>query len=66
MIVTIAIIFGLVGLLMLSAPSILWMITEKWKSSDTSEPSALYKLSVRVGGVACLGIAVYATYGLFL
>lgn len=66
MIITIAVIFGLLGLMMLIAPSILWMITEKWKSSDTSEPSPLYKLSVRVGGVACLVIAIYATYGLFL
>ncbi|WP_164848792.1 MULTISPECIES: DUF6199 family natural product biosynthesis protein [Paenibacillus] len=66
MILTIAIIFSLVGLLMLIAPSVLWVITEKWKTSDATEPSALYRFSVRIGGAACLVIAAYATYVLFV
>ncbi|MDQ0173618.1 DUF6199 family natural product biosynthesis protein [Paenibacillus tundrae] len=66
MILTIAIIFSLIGLLMLIAPSFLWVITEKWKSSDATEPSALYTFSVRIGGAACLVIAAYATYVFFV
>lgn len=66
MILTIAIIFSLVGLLMLIAPSVLWIITEKWKSSDATEPSSLYTFSTRIGGVVSLVIAAYATYVLFV
>ncbi|WP_338540726.1 DUF6199 family natural product biosynthesis protein [Paenibacillus tundrae] len=66
MTLTIAIIFSLVGLLMFITPSVLWVITEKWKTSDATEPSALYRFSVRIGGAACLVIAAYATYVLFV
>ncbi|WP_343224615.1 DUF6199 family natural product biosynthesis protein [Paenibacillus sp. ACRSA] len=41
-------------------------MTEKWKSSDATEPSSLYTFSTRIGGVVCLVIAAYATYVLFV
>lgn len=41
----------LVGLLMLIKPDIFWLITESWKSSDATEPTNLYIVSVRLGGV---------------
>jgi hypothetical protein len=54
----------IVGLVMLVRPALIWSIGEQWKSSDATEPSALYILSTRFGGVMCLlvGIGVIAAY----
>ncbi len=43
----------LVGLVMVALPQFIWQISEKWKSSDASEPSSLYLVSIRVGGILC-------------
>lgn len=47
------------GLLMLFFPAVMYSITESWKSNASSEPSGLYKIHIRIGGVACslVGIA---------
>ena len=49
----------IVGVLMLCFPDVVYSITESWKSSSSSEPSGLYKLHIRIGGIACslVGIA---------
>ncbi|MBM7661074.1 hypothetical protein JOC85_001846 [Bacillus mesophilus] len=39
-----------IGLTMIVNPSLIWLITESWKS-DGTEPSTLYKWSTRFGGV---------------
>ncbi|MDD9270437.1 DUF6199 family natural product biosynthesis protein [Paenibacillus sp. GCM10023248] len=39
------------GLLMLFKPSMIWNVTESWKSNDATEPSSLYVWSTRFGGV---------------
>lgn len=44
---------ALFGLLMIIKPSIVWALTESWKTDDGSEPSDLYNLSIRIGGVFC-------------
>ncbi len=44
----------LFGLILLIRPDWSWMITEKWKSNDATEPSNVYKLSTRFGGVICI------------
>ncbi|WP_341538289.1 DUF6199 family natural product biosynthesis protein [Paenibacillus pinisoli] len=39
------------GLVMLIQPQWIWAISEEWKSNDATEPSDLYLLSTRLGGV---------------
>ncbi|WP_407270188.1 DUF6199 family natural product biosynthesis protein [Radiobacillus sp. PE A8.2] len=41
------------GVLMLFKPSLVWEITESWKSNDGTEPSDFYIFSTRFGGVMC-------------
>ena len=43
----------IVGVLMLCFPDVVYSITESWKSNASSEPSGLYKLHIRIGGIAC-------------
>ncbi|TXC92720.1 hypothetical protein FS935_00475 [Metabacillus litoralis] len=40
-----------IGVTMIVKPSILWILTESWKSNDGTEPSSLYKWSTRFGGI---------------
>ena len=49
----------IVGVLMLCLPDVVYCITESWKSNASSEPSGLYKIHIRIGGIACslVGIA---------
>ena len=49
----------IVGVLMLCFPDAVYWITESWKSNAPSEPSGLYKIHIRIGGIACslVGIA---------
>jgi len=62
--IVLAIAFILIGLLMLIRPGVLWIITEKWKSDDATEPSDLYKISTRIGGVmfTLVGLGVCIVY----
>ncbi|WP_372631802.1 DUF6199 family natural product biosynthesis protein [Cohnella sp.] len=48
----------LIGALMLIKPNILWMITERWKSNDATDPSDLYLISTRFGGALCFIIGL--------
>ena len=52
------IIFSGIGLLMVVNPSIIFQITESWKSDITNEPSELFKISTRVGGGAFIIIGI--------
>ena len=49
----------IVGVMMLCFPEAIYSITESWKSNASSEPSGLYKIHIRIGGIACslVGIA---------
>ena len=49
----------IVGVMMLCFPEVVYSITESWKSDASSEPSGLYKIHIRMGGIACslVGIA---------
>lgn len=45
----------LFGIVMMISPTSIWKMTESWKSNDATEPSGLYLLSTRIGGVCfCL------------
>ena len=54
-----SIFFLIVGVLMLCFPDVVYSITESWKSNASSEPSGLYKIHIRIGGIAysLVGIA---------
>ncbi|NOV02291.1 DUF6199 family natural product biosynthesis protein [Paenibacillus planticolens] len=54
----ISVLLVLLGLIMLFRPSLLWTVTESWKSNDATEPSDLYVWSTRFGGsiVALAGL----------
>jgi hypothetical protein len=41
----------IIGLLMAIRPSTVWAVVERWKSDDATEPSGLYVVSARIGGV---------------
>lgn len=43
----------IMGLVMLVSPATFYEITESWKSNSVGEPSDLFIISTRVGGVAC-------------
>ncbi|OCA81620.1 hypothetical protein A8F94_22395 [Bacillus sp. FJAT-27225] len=40
----------ILGVLFISKPSWIWLVTESWKSEYAAEPSDLYLLSIRIGG----------------
>ncbi|GAA4834165.1 hypothetical protein GCM10023310_09570 [Paenibacillus vulneris] len=46
----------LLGVFMICKPSIIWTLTESWKSNDATEPSKVYIVSTRFGG-AMLSLA---------
>lgn len=56
----------LAGLLMLFKTELLWKLTEKWTSSDATEPSDLYLWNTRFGGIACFSIGVVGIFVQFL
>lgn len=45
------IILIIIGGTMIVKPSVIWIITESWKSDDGTEPSKLYTWSTRFGGI---------------
>jgi uncharacterized membrane protein len=45
------IILVIIGLIMIVNPTLVWLITESWKTEDGTEPSRLYILSTRFGGI---------------
>ena len=60
----VAILFLIIGFVMLRFPEFIYEITESWKSYSYGEPSDLYILSTRVGGavfiligIACIVVA---------
>ena len=55
----IGILFVIAGMIMLVSPKTIFQIVEGWKGTDDKEPSTLYKINLRVGGVVflILGIA---------
>ena len=52
--------FLALGLLLFLKPGLVWKLTEQWKSYRADEPSDLYLLSTKLGGIlfALLGITM--------
>ncbi|MBP1996612.1 DUF6199 family natural product biosynthesis protein [Paenibacillus eucommiae] len=61
-----AVVLTLFGLLLLIKPSVIWTITESWKSNDATEPSDLYIWSTRFGGIMCTLAGVAGIIALLL
>ncbi|MHC0038770.1 DUF6199 family natural product biosynthesis protein [Pseudoneobacillus sp. C159] len=49
--ILLGVILIIIGVSMIIKPSFIWRITESWKSNDGTEPSDLYVLSTRFGGI---------------
>jgi hypothetical protein len=58
MTVLIAIFLIIVGILATFRPDIVWTINESWKSNDATEPSDIYILTTRIGGILLLIVGV--------
>jgi uncharacterized membrane protein HdeD (DUF308 family) len=41
----------IMGVFMVSKPSLFWLLFESWKSNDATEPSSLYTWSTVFGGI---------------
>lgn len=48
------------GIFLFVRPDLMWKLTEQWKSYSADEPSDLYLLSTKIGGIllGIVGIAV--------
>ena len=58
------IILSLIGLVLAIFPNALWKLTEKRKSRDASEPSALYRTTLRIVGAVFLIAGVLLAIGM--
>ena len=54
----IGILFLLVGAVLILKPKLLYDLTESWKNNASDDPSRLYLMSTRFGGVIILGIGI--------
>lgn len=41
-------------------PDLIWKLTEQWKSNYADEPSSLYKVSTKLGGICFLTLGIIA------
>jgi len=48
----------LMGVVMLLFPQFIYEVTESWKSYSAGEPSRLYIISIRFGGMCCLLVGI--------
>ena len=56
----------LIGVIMLFFPQFIYEITESWKSYSAGEPSRLYIISTRFGGVCFLLVGILGLVSLFI
>lgn len=54
------------GIVMLLKPQWVYMLTELWKSSVMGEPSRLYLISTRIGGVFVTAAGILGIVTFFL
>ncbi len=41
----------IIGCIMLIKPNVMWKITESWKTKTNAEPTDLYIIIIRIGGL---------------
>ncbi len=56
----------IMGTVMLLFPEFIYDVTESWKSYSAGEPSKLYIISTRIGGVCCLLAGIVGIVSLFV
>lgn len=49
--VVLGVLLLLIGIFLFRKPDLFWRLTERWKSYRADEPSDLYRISTKVGGV---------------
>lgn len=65
-IIFIGIIFVVIGMVMFFQPELMWKITESWKVDNNVEPSKLYIISTKFGGVIFFSLGIGAVVVNFL
>ena len=58
--------FLIIGITMLMSPDLFYQLTERWKSAAGGEPSKIYRVSLRVGGVMFCLVGLLAMVSVFL
>lgn len=53
-----SIILIIVGILLLKFPDAAYELTQSWKNASSTEPSNLWLISTRIGGIVCVAIGV--------
>ena len=53
MMIVLSILLLIAGVLMIFFPNMVYCLTEIWKSCASSEPSDLYLIQTRIGGILC-------------
>ena len=56
----------LMGVVMFFFPQFIYEVTESWKSYSAGEPSRLYIISTRFGGVCCLLVGIAGIISVFI
>lgn len=56
-----------IGVLMFTAPQIVYQITQSWKNASSNEPSDFYRRYTRIGGIIffLVGLTGIITYFVF-
>lgn len=60
------IIIVIIGITMIVKPTLIWLITESWKTYDGTEPSDIYVKSTRISGVLMTLAGIVGIIGYFL
>jgi hypothetical protein len=50
--------FIILGAMFILNPSLIWLLTESWKSEDGAEPSSLYIWNTRFGGMILMIVGI--------
>ena len=58
------IILCVIGLVLSAKPTLVWKITESWKTEKSNAPSDRYRRVLRVVGGAALGVGVLLLVGI--
>ena len=61
-----SIVMLVIGICMLLRPDVIYQLTESWKSNAADEPSRLYIISTRFGGVMFLLVGLLGTVTFFI
>ena len=56
----------IVGIMMLCFPKVIYELTESWKSNSFNEPSKLYDIHIRIGGIACFIVGLAGVVVVFM